>query len=258
MREEIIDICRGHESLDSSISEKLMALGETSTEELINVATDIELLNVDSVGGGFIPVIAAQELTKRKDPSAIVPLLSVVKELDVLDMVMEDYRDCLISLTTIENLERIIKTYSSEECDEDFKYSIAIILGESKIKDERIFSILINELKKNTIMAGYLSDYGNRDAIPYLMEKLDSLKVSEDNSFLNFELFDLESAILELGGTLTDFQKNKMETAHKASQNFRTRFQKVINSSSKLKKVGRNDPCSCGSGKKYKKCCLLN
>ena len=21
-------------------------------------------------------------------------------------------------------------------------------------------------------------------------------------------------------------------------------------------KVGRNDPCSCGSGKKYKKCCL--
>ena len=24
----------------------------------------------------------------------------------------------------------------------------------------------------------------------------------------------------------------------------------------KSKKVGRNDPCSCGSGKKYKKCCL--
>lgn len=24
------------------------------------------------------------------------------------------------------------------------------------------------------------------------------------------------------------------------------------------KKLGRNDPCVCGSGKKYKKCCLLN
>lgn len=24
----------------------------------------------------------------------------------------------------------------------------------------------------------------------------------------------------------------------------------------KPKKVGRNDPCPCGSGKKYKKCCL--
>jgi hypothetical protein len=24
------------------------------------------------------------------------------------------------------------------------------------------------------------------------------------------------------------------------------------------KKIGRNDPCSCGSGKKYKKCCMKN
>lgn len=23
-------------------------------------------------------------------------------------------------------------------------------------------------------------------------------------------------------------------------------------------KVGRNDPCPCGSGKKYKQCCMLN
>jgi SEC-C motif-containing protein len=23
-------------------------------------------------------------------------------------------------------------------------------------------------------------------------------------------------------------------------------------------KIGRNDPCSCGSGKKYKKCCGIN
>jgi len=26
----------------------------------------------------------------------------------------------------------------------------------------------------------------------------------------------------------------------------------------KEKKVGRNDPCPCGSGKKYKKCCGAN
>jgi len=25
----------------------------------------------------------------------------------------------------------------------------------------------------------------------------------------------------------------------------------------KVQKVGRNDPCPCGSGKKYKKCCML-
>ncbi|WP_337489209.1 SEC-C metal-binding domain-containing protein, partial [[Ruminococcus] torques] len=26
----------------------------------------------------------------------------------------------------------------------------------------------------------------------------------------------------------------------------------------KEKKIGRNDPCPCGSGKKYKKCCGRN
>ncbi|MCY2987047.1 MAG: SEC-C metal-binding domain-containing protein [Planctomycetota bacterium] len=27
-------------------------------------------------------------------------------------------------------------------------------------------------------------------------------------------------------------------------------------SNAKTKRVGRNDPCPCGSGKKYKKCCM--
>lgn len=34
--------------------------------------------------------------------------------------------------------------------------------------------------------------------------------------------------------------------------------QKKSNTVVKEKKVGRNDPCTCGSGKKYKKCCGLN
>ena len=25
-----------------------------------------------------------------------------------------------------------------------------------------------------------------------------------------------------------------------------------------MAKIGRNDPCACGSGKKYKKCCMAN
>jgi hypothetical protein len=34
--------------------------------------------------------------------------------------------------------------------------------------------------------------------------------------------------------------------------------QKKSNTIVKEKKVGRNDPCPCGSGKKYKKCCGVN
>jgi preprotein translocase subunit SecA len=40
-------------------------------------------------------------------------------------------------------------------------------------------------------------------------------------------------------------------------QNNRAVQQKQI-SASDIKKIGRNDPCPCGSGKKYKKCCGKN
>lgn len=34
--------------------------------------------------------------------------------------------------------------------------------------------------------------------------------------------------------------------------------QKVSGTIVKGAKIGRNDPCTCGSGKKYKKCCGIN
>jgi len=33
---------------------------------------------------------------------------------------------------------------------------------------------------------------------------------------------------------------------------------KQIQNGQKTQKVGRNDPCPCGSGKKYKKCCCID
>jgi SEC-C motif-containing protein len=30
----------------------------------------------------------------------------------------------------------------------------------------------------------------------------------------------------------------------------------LLSRSEKERKIGRNDPCPCGSGKKYKKCCM--
>lgn len=37
------------------------------------------------------------------------------------------------------------------------------------------------------------------------------------------------------------------------SENFPSQIPKTTG---QRKKIGRNDPCSCGSGKKYKKCCM--
>ena len=43
-----------------------------------------------------------------------------------------------------------------------------------------------------------------------------------------------------------------------AAQKEMIRTQKASGTVVKDKKIGRNDPCPCGSGKKYKKCCGMN
>ena len=54
------------------------------------------------------------------------------------------------------------------------------------------------------------------------------------------------------------FQRKKrreLEQARMAGAGDRQPVQQVIRSGAK---IGRNDPCPCGSGKKYKKCCGAN
>ncbi|MFD1608255.1 YecA family protein [Oceanobacillus luteolus] len=62
-----------------------------------------------------------------------------------------------------------------------------------------------------------------------------------NNGFTPAELFELEKPYLQ---SISNGEVNK---------NFPNQ---PFNQSEK--KAGRNDPCPCGSGKKYKKCCLLN
>ena len=49
---------------------------------------------------------------------------------------------------------------------------------------------------------------------------------------------------------LTDFTEEELKKFYKE--------QKESTTIRKPKKIGRNDPCPCGSGKKYKKCCGKN
>jgi uncharacterized protein YecA (UPF0149 family) len=43
-----------------------------------------------------------------------------------------------------------------------------------------------------------------------------------------------------------------MAPAARAKQSI---LKKTVDEPKPLDKIGRNDPCPCGSGKKYKKCC---
>ena len=51
----------------------------------------------------------------------------------------------------------------------------------------------------------------------------------------------------------TGTQNQKIDTTKSDVNNNKKQI-----SAKDIKKIGRNDPCPCGSGKKYKKCCGAN
>lgn len=68
----------------------------------------------------------------------------------------------------------------------------------------------------------------------------------------NMNLVDVKSKIY----TYADIsEENKEKYAILGEQFAKTRAISYKKQTRK-KKIGRNDPCPCGSGKKYKKCCI--
>jgi len=79
-------------------------------------------------------------------------------------------------------------------------------------------------------------------------------KIEDADDISNDEIANIVSAFLEnLGGI---FLLRKRYRKMKKFGRMRIKRKKKNNKRVKAKvKVGRNDPCPCGSGKKYKKCC---
>ncbi|MDR1495660.1 MAG: SEC-C domain-containing protein [Clostridiales Family XIII bacterium] len=73
-----------------------------------------------------------------------------------------------------------------------------------------------------------------------------SLKVDVPKLYFNMQAADAEHlyTLPEWDNLLTDEEREEIVKEYKRSRTIRVE-----------KKPGRNDPCPCGSGKKYKRCC---
>ena len=67
---------------------------------------------------------------------------------------------------------------------------------------------------------------------------------------------DVESARSAIEEQIPDIYKRLLKRHKKLKGIYAHCKKKHFSQQTQLPKVGRNDPCPCGSGKKYKKCCL--
>jgi uncharacterized protein YecA (UPF0149 family) len=114
--------------------------------------------------------------------------------------------------------------------------------------------------------------YGDSKAIPHLQQALDDWELEDvtDSLLANQEVIELCSAIKELGGILTLEEEKKLKDVLALREKYSEQIDLMLRMDgddygeekepirNPKPKLGRNDPCWCGSGKKYKKCHWLS
>lgn len=133
-----------------------------------------------------------------------------------------------------------------------------------KEKDNYAY-ILANNLKTLKGELSSLADIFNMDAVTFtgfldgintsLLNEID-LDTLEESTVLDAEI-DFEKLYFNMLDAKADWLYNLQEWDSILSEDIRKDITKEFRTSKMAvsNKVGRNDPCPCGSGKKYKKCC---
>lgn len=158
-----------------------------------------------------------------------------------------EWNDNLKNITTQEEYEEFFRNYMGKEAD-----CYKIIL---ESKNPLIEGSVKDLAEKNNMTA--LQYVGFLDgANSSFKEELDLESLTE-NSEIKIEL-DWEKLLWNMHEAKAEWLYGMDEWSSIFDDEERKRIKREFNKSKQVtvgEKIGRNDPCPCGSGKKYKKCC---
>ncbi len=264
----------GQRQLPDELREELVAADAPMTQALIAILEDRELGMADAPGEGWIAIWAARLLAERGDEEAVEPMVELLSECHwdtwlhgALVSALRKFSEAAFE-PTLRALEQAEQSGEDPEDEQGFRGALREVLARLGVHDDRIYDRLVAFLREDLELgASHLAEYGDERALEPLSQALDEASVDESGGFgANHHLIELSEAVRTLGGELTDAQQSKLRRADAIHEETRRRSQTSFSSRSgqgprtykkkPLEDIGRNDPCPCGSGKKYKKCCL--
>jgi len=239
---------------------------EEHIPQLIEMAIDEELNWADSTSlEVWAPVHAWRTLAQLRAKAAIKPLLSILWRVDDDDDWVGEELPYVYGMIGGEAIPALTEYLVDEEEENGLYPRITAIECFRKIGDmhpdtrANCVSVLTQQLEKFTanheeINAILISSLVDLKAV----ESLPSIKKAYELECVDYTVLgDYEDAEIYMGVRQTRSTEPNYPTLLDKYPGLK---QLVANnkrqSSAKQKKIGRNDPCPCGSGKKYKKCCL--
>jgi hypothetical protein len=221
--------------------------------ELAPVAELIGALTEDRLTWGDIWVVRIMERIGHKDFAPA--LIQTLKVADSLEYIYSDAIDaiCALDESADESLleairENAIEDWASFAVLEQLPYSEAYELAVQRWSDEG--NEPEDKMDSYELFADCLKQIGD----PRGIKTLQAIYAGEDDATCIGNALECLSALHRMDiPELPDILKQRKESEE-------VRQTPILNNLAPARraepKVGRNQPCPCGSGKKYKKCCL--
>jgi hypothetical protein len=189
------------------------------------------------------------------------------------DLLLEHSVSALVRIGTASVIDELTQRYERER-EGYFRLFASGVFGKIKLQasEDALLKLLPfhQDLTYATILADGLCELGSSKGIPVVLEMVENgydegyLDLRE-SLYVNCIMNDVDLPDLQLWRQeIAEEEQNRIKRVERLNRLASERFAGKQLSQSPLKsskprvnpnKVGRNDPCPCGSGKKYKKCC---
>ncbi len=254
--EPLVELRRTGEKLPDSLRDAILALGNEAVGPLLEVLEDESALEEDSPSEGWAPIHAAKLLVDLRANEAIEPLLRVLKSVDYEAII---YNVIVVNLSkfgapVLEPALRMIE----QGLDEAPLDGVCGILSSLGVRDERIYENLKLEFEREPVLGAIcFANYGDKRALPMLRKAIEQFEPGEVSRLGIYELKEFSEAYTTIAGELPPDLASRCELLSLQWNELQDAIEREErqNAPAVSTKIGRNEPCPCGSGKKYKKCC---
>ena len=244
-----------------------LGLTEENIPELIRMATDLDLHNAPHDSPEvWAPLHAWRALAQLQAVEAAQPLVHLFAQLEHDDWIPEELPKVfsIIGPATLPTLQGFLADDNVEEsCRLSVPQCVVRMAEDHPGARETCLAVLVRQLQKfetngptlNGFLIASLIDLGAAPAIGLIREAFSKNQV--DLSIVG----DVEDAEMALG--LRGRRSTPRPRLHHCGSALDLDSLAGLYDDSipelpqrRAAKIGRNDPCPCGSGKKFKKCCL--
>jgi len=260
--EQVMQLLTLGEPEETLLNYSSLGFDSSHEDELIHMAIDPDLLNSDENSPEFWSTVHAwNALGQLKVTEAIPPLLDL-REKYPFDLLFDQELPKAIAMmgeVAIPELKNYLFNENRDEITRSYALSCLEKIG--IVYRQECLSVITELLQK--------PKKSSRSLIGLAICVLIKLKATETIDVIQ-DVFNRDCVDITVPGDLEDVEialglRFKRDTP---KPNYSVLSPEITQAISKLHeldesertqsapKVGRNDPCPCGSGKKYKKCCL--